>query len=367
MENLLRWGIEHSTRDENGQPVTPQPRQGLDPGVIDAILGKPDSVLMQEALAAAVDERKDEDERIQSLDNFEMLIEQIDNANNIEKMKMWETLHGLLTSPSSTDSIKMQTLWIAGTAVQNNPSAQASYLALSPMPALLSFLGPSIKSGKLRSKAIYALSGLLKHNAPAVKQFEEAGGWKILKAALEDPDITVRRKTAFLLNSLIVPAQPVPQARPTPPPSLSASTGPSSTSTSVTLHPSAQTSAPSEPVHPNSHAAMLANPSSFSTSPATLKALEEHGLLQALVSAVTSPTPHGVDGEHEGDADFDEKVMRSLHTYTTTCDGKFSDDQKRALHAYIEGEIAKADTEQEAAERWGLTTDELRSMRRAVE
>lgn len=73
MENLLRWGIEHSTRDENGQPVTPQPRQDLDPGVIDAILGKPDSVLMQEALAAAVDERKDEDERIQSLDNFEMV------------------------------------------------------------------------------------------------------------------------------------------------------------------------------------------------------------------------------------------------------------------------------------------------------
>lgn len=205
------------------------------------------------------------------------------------------------------------------------------------MPALLSFLGPSIKSGKLRSKAIYALSGLLKHNAPAVKQFEEAGGWKILKAALEgmprgtrassrirpiaplDPDITVRRKTAFLLNSLIVPAQPVPQARPTPPPSLSASTGPSSTSTSVTLHPSAQTSAPSEPVHPNSHAAMLANPSSFSTSPATLKALEEHGLLQALVSAVTSPTPHGVDGEHEGDADFDEKVMRCVCCYQLMC------------------------------------------------
>lgn len=55
------------------------------------------------------------------------------------------------------------------------------------MPTLLKFLHPSVKSPKLRSKAVYALSGLLKHNAAAVKQFEEAGGWQVLKAALEGP------------------------------------------------------------------------------------------------------------------------------------------------------------------------------------
>ena len=37
------------------------------------ILGKPDSELMKEALAVAVDEQKDEDERVQALDNFEMV------------------------------------------------------------------------------------------------------------------------------------------------------------------------------------------------------------------------------------------------------------------------------------------------------
>lgn len=78
MEQLLRWGITNS--DPNGPP--PQPRTDLDPGVIDAILGKSDAELMKEALTVAVDEKRDEDERLQALDDFEMLIEQIDNANS---------------------------------------------------------------------------------------------------------------------------------------------------------------------------------------------------------------------------------------------------------------------------------------------
>lgn len=74
MEALLRWGITNSTRNENGETVpSPLPRQNLDPGIIDAILGKPDSELMKEALAIAVDVRRDDDERVQALDDFEMV------------------------------------------------------------------------------------------------------------------------------------------------------------------------------------------------------------------------------------------------------------------------------------------------------
>lgn len=37
---------------------------------------------------------------------------------------MWEPLLSFLTSPSTSNEIKTQALWIVGTAVQNNPSAQ---------------------------------------------------------------------------------------------------------------------------------------------------------------------------------------------------------------------------------------------------
>ena len=72
MESLLRWSIANSAPQDANQPP-PRPRTDLDPGIIDAILGKPDAELMKEALAVAVDEKRDEDERIQALDNFEMV------------------------------------------------------------------------------------------------------------------------------------------------------------------------------------------------------------------------------------------------------------------------------------------------------
>ncbi|PSR81815.1 hypothetical protein PHLCEN_2v6246 [Hermanssonia centrifuga] len=329
MQSLLRWGIENS--NDGGTTQGPQePHRKLDPEVIDMILGKPDSELMKEALAIAVDEKCEEEERLQALDNFEMLVEHIDNANDLVKMKMWEPLQGLLTSSSSSDEIKRQTLWIIGTALQNNPAAQISYLALSPVEDLVAFLSPSVRSAKTRSKAVYALSGLLKHCAPAVQQFGDADGWNKLKAALEgvhpvsylalprssiviilDSDIAVRRKSAFLLNSLLIPTtEPVPRPVPNPP----APSGSPSGDTSVTLHPSAphptQEPEASGPVHPNSHSSMLSDPSSVSTSGLAARALEEQGLLQALINALVSPVPYGPDGESDEDAEFEEKIFK---------------------------------------------------------
>lgn len=48
------------------------------------------------------------------------------NGLDLEKLKMWQALHSLLISPTSSEAIQLQTLWILGTAVQNNPPAQNS-------------------------------------------------------------------------------------------------------------------------------------------------------------------------------------------------------------------------------------------------
>ena len=45
---------------------------------------------------------------------------------DLEKLKMWEPLHDLVTSHSSTDPVILQALWVIGTALQNNPAAQDS-------------------------------------------------------------------------------------------------------------------------------------------------------------------------------------------------------------------------------------------------
>ncbi|KAE9385852.1 Fes1-domain-containing protein [Gymnopus androsaceus JB14] len=269
-------------------------RNDLNPEIIDLLLGKSDAELMKEAMAIAVDANRSEDDRIDALDNLEMLIEQIDNANNLEKLKMWEPLHALLTS--GPDSVKAHAVWVIGTALQNNPSAQDAYLKLAPLPTLTSFLSPSsgnsaASSQQIRSKVIYALSGLLKHNAPALAQLD-SDGWSRLCQALQDPNIAVRRKTAFLLNSLLTPNE---------------TTTSSSASSSDNLHtPDSQQN--QGPIHPNSHAAHLFQPGRASTSALTLEAMTKHNILGTLIDGLTNPLPYGEDGDKEEvDPDFEEK------------------------------------------------------------
>lgn len=75
MQSLLRWGIENSGNDNDSATgaVPLAPRTDLDPGIIDAILGRPDSELMKEALAKAQDVSLDEDARLTALDDLEMV------------------------------------------------------------------------------------------------------------------------------------------------------------------------------------------------------------------------------------------------------------------------------------------------------
>ena len=91
MDALLRWSIENSSRGTvSGGPDIP--KQPLDPGIIDAILGKPDAeqmkvrnglprtqgvlcnaLLSQDNLRVALDESKPLGDRVIALDNFEMV------------------------------------------------------------------------------------------------------------------------------------------------------------------------------------------------------------------------------------------------------------------------------------------------------
>ncbi|PWN38944.1 Fes1-domain-containing protein, partial [Ceraceosorus guamensis] len=173
-----------------------------DPGLLDALMGgKSEAQMMKEELAVACDEQRSTEDRCIALDNFEMLIESIDNANNIKNMGMWPPLLSLLAS--KVPAILSGALWVVGTAIQNNDKAQMALLSHKPLQAILDSLSTS-EAEAIRSKAAYALSALLKHNPPAVVAFDELDGWQALRGALEDPSIAIRRKVVFLINTLLL-------------------------------------------------------------------------------------------------------------------------------------------------------------------
>jgi len=398
MQSLLRWSIENSTPlDSQPSDRPPARREDLNPEIIDMILGKPDAELMKEDVDIAVDSTKPEAERLNALDHLEMLIEQIDNANNLGALKLWEPLQSILTSEASKE-IKVAALWVIGTALQNNPSAQDVYLEIKPLPTLFSFLEPT-KDSTLseRSKVIYTLSGFLKHNTPALRELSPAD-WQRLKGALQDPEIAVRRKTIFLLNALLVPTSPVPRpsapSTPAAPPAApalpAAAVAPSqpyapSAPFALTFRPADPTrQAPvstvasfegpaqptnlltpddrpqgADPIHPNSHAAHQRDTSRSQTSSIMLEAAQKHGIVDAVLESLVNPLPYGVDGENvEGDADYEGKAASFLRIYTVLCHGSLNSEKKATLKAWLAQQEARAGPSQ-LAELWGITVSEL--------
>ncbi|KAF8312656.1 Fes1-domain-containing protein [Clavulina sp. PMI_390] len=330
MESLLRWGIENSAAPADDAPSTDPPRQlkELDPAIIDAILGKSDADEMREQLAVAVDESKPIDDRTTALDNFEMLVESIDNANNLVALKMWEPLIQL--SKSSDDEIQQYGLWIIGTAIQNNPKAQhaVSYLSYNPLPQLISILSPSPSSSTTstspttRSKAVYCISNALRHNARAVQAFDSLKGWAALSACLQDSSVIVRRKVAFLLLTLLLQDGPS-SSKPEP----------------ISLPPSVHTNLP----------APLPEEGDTDTDGAASRAIASSGIVSQLLKSLVSPVPSGPDGDEGRDADFEEKSIKVVLQFVRLGVVPLQGSEKEMLATVLSNT-----TKDEALERWVL-------------
>ncbi|KAG2047256.1 hypothetical protein BDR06DRAFT_100205 [Suillus hirtellus] len=152
-------------------------------GNIDHILGKPDAQLMKEALTVGLDAE------LQMLDVIpRWCVPSNLLLNDLTKLGIWQPLHNLLLASTASDALRMQTLWIIGTALQNSPAAQLAYLDLDPLHTLLKSLSPSSNSAETRSRVLYTLSGLLKLNAAAVQKMSVADGWSALRMCLEDSE-----------------------------------------------------------------------------------------------------------------------------------------------------------------------------------
>ncbi|TVY48200.1 Hsp70 nucleotide exchange factor FES1, partial [Lachnellula cervina] len=101
-----------------------------------------------------------------AFDNFEQLIENLDNANNLGPLALWTPLLGCLESAES--EIRRMAAWCAGTAVQNNVSSQERLLAMGGIPGLAKLAVDEGEVEGVRRKAVYALSSACRNYQPAM-------------------------------------------------------------------------------------------------------------------------------------------------------------------------------------------------------
>lgn len=180
LNNLLKWSIEHSAPSEpSTDAVASPPSQpsNLNPEILAALMGGPSEAdLMKAAMEVLHDDECDLENKLIAFDNFEQLIENLDNANNIANLSLWTPLLSLLGHDES--EIRRYAAWCVGTAVQNNLKSQERLLAMGGIPPLVEMVLREEEAPAVRKKGIYALSSAVRNYQPALDVATEELGKK---------------------------------------------------------------------------------------------------------------------------------------------------------------------------------------------
>lgn len=171
LNDLLKWSIENSdaTRNDPTAQVAPNGGTQLTPELLSAIMGGPSEADLMKAnmeIIVTNDESVSHDDKLVAFDNFEQLIESLDNANNIANLGLWTPLLDQLRSDKS--DVRKMAAWCVGTAVQNNAVTQEKLLAMGGLPTIVQLATSPEQPEDVRRKAVYALSSAVRNYQPAM-------------------------------------------------------------------------------------------------------------------------------------------------------------------------------------------------------
>ena len=177
LNELLKWGVENSSTTANDPSAATPSDRGLNPDALASLFGGPsDADLMKSSMSAilSTDPEITLDDKLIAFDNFEQLIENLDNANNLGPLALWTPLLGCLSSEEP--EIKKMAAWCVGTAVQNNVTSQERLLAMNGIPPLVKLAVGEKEGEQVRRKAVYALSSASRNYQPAMDVLTEELG-----------------------------------------------------------------------------------------------------------------------------------------------------------------------------------------------
>jgi hypothetical protein len=174
LNELLKWSIEQSDATKN-DPNAPPPKTQLTPELLASLMGGPsDADLMRASMEIITSDNAEEvslDDKLVAFDNFEQLIENLDNANNIANLSLWTPLLEQLKHEER--EMRKMAAWCVGTAVQNNEKTQERLLAVGGVPMLVDLATKEDEPINVRRKAVYALSSAVRNYQPAMDLFTD--------------------------------------------------------------------------------------------------------------------------------------------------------------------------------------------------
>ena len=126
LNNLLKWGIQNSQPSHTDSTASTQPAPRIDTEALRQLLGgfsgPSDAQLMVESMDVIDNNEAKLEDKCVAFENFEQLIEGLDNANNLENLGLWTRLIKHLHNEIA--DLRMYAAWCCGIAVQNNIKTQ---------------------------------------------------------------------------------------------------------------------------------------------------------------------------------------------------------------------------------------------------
>lgn len=167
LSELLKWSVQNSETGRDPNQPAREPT-GLSQDALRALMGGPsDADLMKQAMSVVVNPEATAEAKMTAFDNFEQLVENLDNANNMEPLGLWTPLLEQLDHAEA--DMRRMAAWCAGTAVQNNAKSQERLLAMNGVAKLCHVAVKDVDQ-QVRRKAVYALSSSVRNYQPAMNE-----------------------------------------------------------------------------------------------------------------------------------------------------------------------------------------------------
>lgn len=196
MEKILKWSLAQQSGDQEVIDKVGTP----DPELLKQIFGGgPDEpTLMKQSIQVLQNDEATLPSKITALENFEMLIENLDNANNIENLKLWPDIVLTLNHPDS--ELKLLAASIIGVAVQNNPNSQLAFEKSGGLETLIKVASSSTDLDFLK-KSLFAISSYIRNFPQGYDQFVTFNGWSLVESSKSNSKLSI--KLISLISAVI--------------------------------------------------------------------------------------------------------------------------------------------------------------------
>ncbi|KAJ8532921.1 hypothetical protein K7X08_015810 [Anisodus acutangulus] len=205
-DGLLKWSLSHS------DGTNPPPRnlseedrkwfmEAMQCQTVDVVKRMKEITLVMQTPEQVLESQGVTSQDIEDmLDELQEHVESIDMANDLHSIGGLVPLLGYLKN--SHANIRAKAAEVVSTIVQNNPKSQQLVMEANGLEPLLSNFtsDPDVTA---RTKALGAISSLIRHNKPAIAAFRLANGYAALRDALSSESVRFQRKSLNLIHYLL--------------------------------------------------------------------------------------------------------------------------------------------------------------------